>query len=327
MRAMRPAGVGAVLAVALAAALPDCGSPSGGGNPGPGPSAAPSASPPPSLDRVIAAAGDIVCGSTTSPNAPCRHKETAAVVAQIRPHAVLGLGDMQYESGGAVDFMRYYEPTWGVFRAMTYPVPGNHEYETSQAHGYYDYFNGVASFSGQAGDRDKGYYSFDVGQWHIVALNSNCDAVGGCGDGSPQMTFLRQDLLQHDRLCTLAYWHHPRFSSGLAGNHSRMSDVWQALYENRVDVVLNGHDHEYERFAPQTPAQVPDPQGGIRQFVVGTGGRDVRPFRSPPERNSEVRDSSTFGVLRMRLRPTSYEWLFMPIAGQVFTDSGSEACR
>jgi len=276
---------------------------------------------------VIAAVGDIVCGSTTGPNTPCRYRETAALVAQIRPDAVLGLGDMQYESGGVVDFMKFYEPTWGVFRAFTYPVPGNHEYETPQAHGYYDYFNGVATFSGQAGDRDKGYYSFDLGQWHVVALNSNCDAIGGCGAGSPELTFLRQDLLQHDRLCTLAFWHHPRFSSGQAGNSPRLADLWQALYENRVDVVLNGHDHDYERFALQTPAQVPDPQGGIRQIVVGTGGRDVRPFRSPLERNSEVSNSSTFGVLRMRLRPSSYEWQFMPIAGQAFTDSGSEACR
>jgi hypothetical protein len=325
MKKRMPAAVAAAWALCLA--LPACGGSGHGAGPGGTPSPGPSATPSPSSDRVIVAVGDIVCGSDTAPGTPCRHRDTAALVAQIRPDAVLGLGDMQYEYGGMADFMRYYDPTWGVFRDKTLPVPGNHEYRTAQAHGYYDYFNGLSAFSGPAGDRDKGYYSFDIGQWHVVALNSICGPVGGCGDGSPQMAFLRLDLEHNRRPCTLAYWHHPRFSSGENGGEAQMGDVWRTLYEHRVDVVLNGHDHDYERFGLQTPEGVPDPTGGIGQFVVGTGGRDVRPFRAAVERNSEVRERSTFGVLRMKLRPGSYEWQFVPIAGQAFTDAGSESCR
>jgi 3',5'-cyclic AMP phosphodiesterase CpdA len=164
------------------------------------------------------------------------------------------------------------------------------------------------------------------GRWHLIALNSNCSDVGGCGVGSPQEKWLKADLAANKALCTLAYWHHPRFSSALHGDNPDSDAFWQDLYAAGVELILNGHDHDYERFAPQTPAAVADPKRGIREFVVGTGGRNFYPFKQI-RANSERRDNKTFGVLSLTLHPTGYDWKFLPVTSQTFTDSGSNVCH
>jgi acid phosphatase type 7 len=233
---------------------------------------------------------------------------------------VFTLGDNQYDSGTLDEFQQVYNPTWGRLIHRTFPVPGNHEYGTPGASGYFSYFGA------RAGDPLKGYYSFDVGAWHVVALNSECSSVGGCQPGSAQETWLRADLAAHPAACTLAYWHKPRFSSGgLHPSNAAFQPLWQALYDAQADVVLSGHAHDYERFAPQAPNGAPDDVRGIRQFVVGTGGRNLQVLGTL-QPNSEVRQNTSFGVLKLVLHPTSYDWQFLPTAGGTFTDSGSRAC-
>ena len=298
------------------------------GPPAPSPRTTQSTTPPaPPPDPVIAAAGDIAC----DPDIPafnrgegtrgaCRQNHTADLIAEEDVSAVLPLGDNQYDFGTLADYRRSYGPSWGRFLAKTYPVPGNHEYSTPQASGYFKFFGA------RAGNRARGYYSYDIGTWHLIALNSNCGAVGGCGRGSPQERWLRTDLAAHATLCTLAYWHHPRFSSGLHGDDTSYTAFWQALYAAGADVVLVGHDHDYERFAPQDPLGRSDAPRGIREFVVGTGGRSRYPFREPRP-NSEVRNFGTYGVLMLTLHEDSYDWRFVPEAEKSFTDSGSTACH
>jgi hypothetical protein len=211
---------------------------------------------------------------------------------------------------------------------MTYPAVGNHEYQTSggtgcdkngQAAGYYSYFGAAA------GDPTKGYYSYDIGAWHLIALNSNCSIVK-CSANSPQETWLKADLAAHPNVCTLAYFHHPRFST--TANSNGVSPLWADFYPGGVDLVLNGHQHNYERFAPQTPSGTYDPVLGIREIVVGTGGKSHGGLKSnPPLVNSEVRDSVTFGILRLTLHSSSYDWTFVHEAGKTFTDSGSTFCH
>jgi hypothetical protein len=274
---------------------------------------------------VIAAAGDIVCGTGSRGNA-CRDRQTADLLREIEPDVVLPLGDLQYETGTYPDFINFYDVTWGKMAPISRPVPGNHEYESPNARPYFDYFNGLSAFTGPAGDRDKGFYSYNLGEWHLIALNSECARIGGCGPGSPQGNFLKADLAANRRTCTLAYWHHPLFSSGQNGNNGHMLPTWQILYDAGVDVVLNGHDHSYERFAPQNPATRADPDRGIRQLVVGTGGRNLTPFPTI-QPNSEVRDNTSFGVLRMRLHSTSYDWRFLSITGMSLADQGAGVCH
>jgi hypothetical protein len=276
-------------------------------------------------DPVIVAAGDLVCGGGAPGATTCRHAETAALVTTIAPTAALLLGDIQYESGSLSNFNAYYNPTWGVHKAITWPAPGNHEYQTSGAAGYFDYFNGVGVQTGRAGTRGQGYYSFNLGAWHIVSLNSNCGSIGGCGAGSAQEQWLRADLAANPASCTLAYWHHPRFSSGGHGNNSSMQAIWQALYDNGADLVLSGHDHDYERFGPQTATGVADATRGIRSFIVGTGGKEVAGFGSV-KANSELRNSNSMGVLRLTLHATSYDWQFVPIPGHTLADAGTASC-
>ncbi len=273
---------------------------------------------------VIAAAGDIVCGADTPPS-PCKQMETSDLLLEINPSVVLALGDTQYEAGQYSNFVDYYEASWGRVRAITYPVAGNHEYGTTGASGYFDYFNGAGNFSGRAGDRDKGYYSFDLGSWHMVALNSNCARAGGCDVGSAQYEWLRADLATHANACTLAFFHHPLFSSG-GRDSSYVKPLVQALYDDDADVVLNGHDHIYERFAPQDPNGNLDTTRGIREFVVGTGGRNLTGIAARAA-NSEIYNNASFGVLKLRLYADSYDWQFVPIAGSTFTDSGSTVCH
>ncbi len=275
---------------------------------------------PPADDPIVAAAGDIACPPGDDPSGDsCQQGATSHLLVRSEAWAVLTLGDNQYEDGELQAFQRSYAASWGRIKAITRPSPGNHDYHVSDAAGYYAYFGPLA------GDPIKGYYSFDVGAWHLIALNSNCEEVGGCDEGSPQEEWLRADLAAGVSSCTLAYWHHPRFSSGDHGNNNTYDAFWRALYDGRADIVLNGHDHDYERFAPQDPDQQADPNG-IREFVVGTGGKSLRPFVSA-EPSSQVRDPNTFGVLELTLRPQGYDWRFVPVGGSTFEDSGSGSCH
>jgi hypothetical protein len=266
-------------------------------------------------DPVILAAGDIAACTSSGDEATANLLDTLA-------GTVLTLGDNAYESGTPLEFTTCYAPTWGRHKARTMPSPGNHDYNTPGATGYYTYFGAAA------GDPSKGYYSFDVGTWHLIALNSNCGAIGGCGAASPMVTWLRNDLAANPTQCTLAYWHHARFSSSAVhGSSTTYQAMWQALYDYGADVVLVGHDHNYERFAPQTATGVADPSYGIREFVVGTGGKSHYGFDPVPQPNSEVRDSTSYGVLSMTLHANSYDFSFVPAAGYSFTDSGSGTCH
>ena len=285
-------------------------------------------------DPVIAAAGDIACSPSSSSfnggagtSTKCRQRYTSNLLVNAGLSGVLALGDEQYETGTFSSFTKSYDPSWGRLKPITYPAPGNHEYLTSGAKGYFDYFNGVGNFTGRAGDRNKGYYSFDIGAWHLIALNSSdhCQYVA-CGKGSPQETWLRSDLAAHPTSCTLAFWHHPRFSSGHDGSASFMQPIFQDLYDANADVILGGHAHDYERFAPQDPKGQLDKSRGIRQFVVGIGGAFFTAFGSRIA-NSQVRSNSTYGVLMLTLHPTSYDWRFVPEGGKSFTDSGSDSCH
>ncbi|MEQ1693741.1 MAG: DNRLRE domain-containing protein [Gemmatimonas sp.] len=276
-------------------------------------------------DPMVVAAGDAVCGTGTPAGTPCKHAAVASLITSLNPTAVLLLGDNQYENGTLSDYNTYYNASWGAFKSITKPSAGNHEYNTANASGYYDYFNGVGVQAGPAGDRAKGYYSFNLGAWHLIALNSNCSAIGGCGAGSAQEQWLRADLAANTNACTLAYWHHPRFSSGSHGNNTSVQPLWQALYDLGADLVLGGHDHIYERFAPQTPTGVLDNVRGIREFVVGTGGKEQSGF-STIKANSQLRSNTSYGALQLTLRPTSYDWAFAPIPGNTLSDAGSAAC-
>jgi hypothetical protein len=262
-------------------------------------------------DPVFVGAGDIAWCSNDDDEA------TADLLDGIAG-TVYTLGDNVYEFGTATEFTDCYDPTWGRHKARTMPSPGNHDYYTPGASGYYGYFGAAA------GDPTTGYYSYDLGAWHIIVINSNCLAVS-CAAGSPQDQWLRTDLVSNPATCTLAYWHHPRFSSGFHGSDAALQPIWQALYDFGADVVLSGHDHSYERFAPQTPSGVADPVRGIREFIVGTGGRSHYAIATPIA-NSEANDDETFGVLKLTLHPTSYDWDFIPIAGFAYTDSGSAPC-
>jgi hypothetical protein len=298
----------------------------------PAPAPEPVPSPPASGDPQIAAAGDIACdpadpafNSGLGTKDLCRQKYTANLVVGTGLTGVLTLGDEQYDDGTLAKFQQVYDTTWGKVNNLGHQGVGNHEYLTSGAKGYWDYFNGVGITNGPAGPRGKGWYSFNVGAWHIVALNSNCDKVA-CGAGSAQETWLKQDLAAHPSKCTLAFMHHPRFSSGIAGNYTAVSTFWNDLYNAGADVVLQGHDHDYERFKPQTPSATADSAKGITSFVVGTGGKSLKTF-SGTRANSVIRHTGTYGVLRMTLHATSMDYRFVPEAGQTWTDSGSVTCH
>ena len=276
-------------------------------------------------DPVIAAAGDIACdpsdgnfngGNGTSGS--CRQKAVSDLFVNRNFSAVLTLGDTQYEDGSLTKYQQSFDPSWGRAKSIIRPAVGNHEYLTAGASGYYNYFGAAA------GDRTKGYYSYDIGAWHLIALNSNCSQVGGCGAGSPQEQWLKSDLAAHPTMCTLAYWHHPRFSGGEHGSSTSYDAFWRALYAAGADIVLSGHDHDYERFAPQNPSGAADPNG-IQQFVVGTGGKNHYTFTTTLP-NSLVRNSDTYGILKLTLHVASYDWQFVPEAGKTFTDSGTRNC-
>lgn len=260
---------------------------------------------------VIVAAGDIASQGDPSQ----AQKATARLIRRIDPRAVLPLGDTQYEKGAYEDYRSSYHPTWGRFLRKTYPVPGNHEYGTPGASGYFRYFGA------RAHRQNGGYYSYNLGRWHLIALNSS---KGGT-PSEAQLRWLRRDLQRNDRRCEIAYWHHARFSSGDEhGPDGNMAAYWRILQANGVDVVLNSHEHNYERFAQMLPSGVPSSRG-VRQFVVGTGGDGLYGFRGDPMRGSRerIRDH---GVLRLNLRARSYAWGFVRVGGGA-TDTGSTRCH
>jgi hypothetical protein len=265
---------------------------------------------------TLIAAGDIAnCKMIAGAQA------TAKLIEAI-PGTVAAIGDLALSDGTAQEFADCYDKTWGAFKSRTRPAPGNHEFHAAGATPYFDYFGAAA------GDPSRGYYSYNLGAWHVIALNGECKDVGGCQSGSPEEQWLREDLRAHPAACTLAYWHEPLFSSGAAhGNSPAYWDFWKDLYIANATIVLNGHDHDYERFAPQDPDGKADPQRGIREFVVGTGGNHQRPFSSTPQPNSEARMTGIFGVLKLTMKPKSYDWQFIPEEGKTFTDSGSGVCH
>ena len=264
-------------------------------------------------DPVLNAAGDIAyCGNDND--------EATARLLDNMPGTVVTLGDAVYTDGTASEFANCYDPTWGRHKARTTPAPGNHEYQTAGAGGYFNYFGNAA------GDPAQGWYDYRLGAWHVIVLNSNCAQIGGCGAGSPQEQWLRNVLATSEAECTIAVFHHPRFSSGSShGSNTAMGAFWQALYEYGADVVLNGHEHLYERFGMQKPDGTADAVFGLRQITVGTGGRSNYNFGTPIA-NSDVR-GRPYGVLKMVLSDTSYAWEFTPVAGQTFTDFGASSCH
>jgi hypothetical protein len=291
-------------------------------------------------DPVIAAAGDIACdpaargfhdGNGTANG--CSALKTSNLLVGAPLDGVLPLGDNQYECGGLLAFQRSYALSWGrVDPAIIHPVAGNHEYETkaqdpngtdcsttANAAGYFAYFGAAAGNPGQ------GYYSYDIGAWHLIALNANCKFVA-CKAGSAQEVWLKSDLQSHANQCTLAYWHQPRFSSGSGGGTSSVGAFWNDLYANHAEIVLNGHLHTYERFAPLNPSGAVDNTNGIREFIVGTGGDNHGKFKTI-HAGSQVRNTTTYGVLELTLGADSYSWSFVPVTGGTFTDSGTTDCH
>lgn len=275
---------------------------------------------------LVAAVGDIAC----SPGSPafnrgrgrgneCRHQAVADLVVARRPAAFFALGDNQYDNGTLAAYRASYDKAFGRLLPITRPVVGNHEYRTPGAAGYWDYFGS------RAGPRGKGWYSFDIGTWHVVALNANCDVVS-CAPGSEQERWLRADLAAHKTRCTLAMWHQPRWSSGSEhGDSKKAIALVRALYDHRVDVLLSGHDHDYERFAPQDPDGRLDRARGVRQFVVGGGGKNLRTMTG--EKNTEAKNASTFGALFLSLGKGSYSWTYTAAYGGSYSDAGTTACH
>jgi len=272
--------------------------------------AAPAPAPTPATDEVVlVGAGDI---------AKCEILGGAVATARLLdgiPGTVFTVGDNAYDDGTAKQFKDCYGPTWGRHKDRTRPSPGNHDYHTDEGRPYYEYFGD------RAGEAGLGYYSYDLGSWHIITLNSYV----ATDKGSPQLQWLKADLAANRSDCILAYWHIPLFSSGPHGGDSKVKEIWKLLYAAGADVVVNGHDHDYERFTPQDPEGKADAARGIRQFVAGTGGGGVYKFRNPAK-NSEVRDNTSYGVLKLTLAPGRYAWEYIPSQPQGFTDSGAGVC-
>ena len=275
--------------------------------------------PPTSAPQTLVGAGDIASCSSNG-------DALTADVLEAIPGTIFTTGDNAYPNGSMTDYTNCYGPSWGraALKARTMPSPGNHEYQTSGAAGYFQYFGSNAGAPG------KGYYSYNLGEWHIIVLNSNssCSTIS-CAAGSAQEQWLRADLAAHKNYaCTLAYWHHPRFNSGQEhGNNTHVTPLWNALYDNNADVILNGHEHVYERFAPQTPNGAADNGRGIRQFTIGSGGNGHYAFKATPEANSVARNNTAYGVLKLTLRTGGYDWQFVSAAGSSYTDTGSGVCH
>lgn len=301
------------------------------GDPSPSPADGTLVSPSPSVDSgvkpyLIATAGDIACDPTNTfykhgrgTTNWCRQSDTASLIGRVHPDMVVPLGDDQYDEGKLGQYRSTYTRTWGKFKNITYSVIGNHDYWAGKPQGYFDYFGP------RAGDPMKGWYSLDRAGWHLVTLNSNCTYEIDCKPGSAQYEWLKQDLASSSATCQVAFMHHPRFSSGPHGDERSVTPLWQLLYNAGVDLVLDGHDHIYERFAEQSPSGERDPNG-IREITVGTGGAEHYWIKKR-QPNSVVRNAKTFGILKLSLFPTSYDWRFLPLGHHAFSDSGTDTCH
>lgn len=266
-------------------------------------------------DPILVGAGDIATCSSLG-----GAESTAKLLDKI-PGTVFSAGDNSQDSGAYEQYLNCFDPTWGRHKDRMRPAPGNHDSMTPGAAGYYRYFGAAA------GEPGKGYYSYDLGNWHIVALNSNCYDVGGCGAGSAEERWLRADLAASAKPCTAAYWHHPVFTSSMHTDGYQAKPLFKALYDFGAEIVMNGHNHVYERFAPMNPDGAVDQDFGIREFDVGTGGTSHYSFSYFPSRGSEMRNNDSFGVLKLTLRESGYDWEFVPVEGAKFTDSGSGRCH
>jgi hypothetical protein len=312
--------------------------------PSPTPTATPTPTPTPApaTTKTVVAVGDMACrrgvAMTTS---GCRHKPVSDLALAQNPDAFLGLGDTQYECGELVNYQQSYHPSYGRMKGITIPAIGNHEYQNTTStcdpgtppggEGHFRYFGWEISSPRNPGcvasPACTGYWSEQVGAWHVVVLNSNCGKVGGCGVGSTQEKWLRADLAADTSQCTVGIWHHPRFSSGQHGDHTSMTALWKALQDDRADLVLQGHDHNYERFAAKTSDGTVT-SAGIPSFVVGGGGRNRYSMEANPRHPGSVSvDDDSFGVLRLSLRPDGFDWRYLVESGPAFVDSGSAQCR
>jgi hypothetical protein len=287
----------------------------GAGNPAA--SGPPSGSPLPSdgqADAVLVGAGAIA--SCTSTN----DEETAQLLSTV-DGTVFTVGDNAFDSGTIDEYRNCYGPSWGTFRDRTRPAAGTREYVTDGAAGYFTYFGAAA------GDPDKGYYAYDLGSWRIYVLNSNCGKVGGCGAGSPQEDWLKADLDAHPQACIGAYWQTARFSSGRFGDDPRFQPFWQDLYDHGAEFVINGHDHNYQRYVAMTPTGLRDPAKGIREFIVGTGGNGHTALNTASVPNREAANDKAYGVLRLTLHPAGYEWQFLSTQKVPYNDAGADSCH
>lgn len=280
----------------------------------------------------VALIGDLSCASGKPvTRTTCQFPAVANAISAYDPEAVLVLGDLQYDTGAQQDFANLFAPTWQQLKAISYPVLGNHEYLTTNAQGYFDYWGQTGSRSKAPGNSKQGYYSFDIDAWHLVALNSNCEFAGGCEAASAQAQWLQADLQAHQKnACTLAFWHHPVFTSGKYNgskeSQERGKPFWELLQKYGADVVANGHDHIYERFARQTVNGARNDTQGIREFVVGTGGKELYGFSAQLQPNHDAGTDKAFGFLEMELYKNWYKWSFVDVTGKVL-DSGQNICN
>jgi hypothetical protein len=295
--------------------------------------------PPPVLTGetfVVIAAGDIGDSNLSKGKQNATATLIGTIIGQKNVRAVLPLGDLAYFNGSTNEFKAHYDPFWGrpEIRPLSRPVPGNHEYiRDSSATGYFDYWNGAGQDTGIAGERGKGYYSYDIGAWHFVALNTNGSTTGcsniPCNEGSAQLTWLKADLAANQKKCTLAYWHHPRFNQSTRyGDLKNVASIWTALYDAHADVTVHGHEHNYQQFRPADKTGAHDPDAGVRSFIVGTGGIDLlyQNFDNRHADTLEYKNSESFGVLELTLAEAAYSWRFVTTSGSVLV-TGSDACR
>jgi len=265
----------------------------------------------------LAIVGDIACPSPTPANGRCEQSATYATAAKMKPDRVLVIGDTQYPDGALSLYRKSYDKSWGKFKSITFPVPGNHEYKTRGAAGYFDYFGAAAA------TRGRGWHATTIGGWRVIGINSMCDQIGGCDAGSPQSKWLASDLRRNAKSCTLAIWHYPRFSSGPHHNHPKLAHIWSQLNAASTDIVLSGHDHEYERLTAMT-AEGKQSSAGMPSFVVGTGG--VKRYASFTAGPGSLAHDLEYGVLQLDLYQHGYSWKFIQTDGKI-ADSGSAACR
>jgi hypothetical protein len=268
---------------------------------------------------VLIGAGDIANCAKENPRDALTAELIKTQIARYPQAEIFTAGDNVQDEGKAWEYKNCFDPTWGQFKERIHPVPGNHDLMTDNGKAYYEYFGKAA---GQPG---KGYYSYTLGSWHLVGLNGNCDEIA-CGKGSTQLNWLKEDLANSAQKCTLLYWHHPYFGSGSSGGYAPVSQFWKAAYKAGAEIVVNGHNHDYERFAPQDEDGNFTPQGGLREFVVGTGGAALHKWGKIKD-NSEVRLNTSLGIIVFVLYPDRYEWQFIPVDPQQAGDSGSGFCQ